>query len=329
MLASRSRFWLRASAAFLLLATAGGVVFYFRPLQVNDAFIRYRLWKAHVRSHYVLVDGYDLHYFEAPPTFGSGPGIPLLLIHGLGSRGEDWAPMIPALATQGFHVYAPDLLGFGRSPQPDVDYSISLQERTVVDFMQAVHLAHADVGGWSMGGWVALKLTADHPALVDRLMVYDSAGIYFPPTFEASLFVPTDGAGLTRLSEQLSPVAKPLPAFVQRAAIARLDSYRMPIERSVAAMENGHDLLDFRLYRIAKPTLIVWGSLDHLIPVSVGEEMHRDIPGSSLLLIPGCGHLAPSECSAPVLKGTIDFLKSPPLEESLDRRAGGKLHHTE
>jgi len=317
---------LRATAAgILLILVAGGLTFYFQPLQVNDAVIRYHLWRSHVHSRYVQVDGYDLHYFDAPPTVHTSPEVPLLLIHGLGSRSEDWSPMIPTLAAQGFHVYAPDLLGYGRSPSPDVDYSISLQERTVVDFLNAVHIAHADVGGWSMGGWIALKLTLDHPDRVDRLIVYDSAGVYFPPTFDASLFVPVDDAGLTRLATQLSPIAKPLPAFVARAAIARLARMERPIRRSVTSMELGHDLLDFQLYRIDKPTLIVWGAEDHLIPVAVGLEIHRDIPDSSLLVIPNCGHLAPGECAAPVLKGTIDFLKAPDADRLsvLDGMPGG------
>ena len=103
--------------------------------------------------------------------------------------------MIPALAAKGFHVYVPDLLGYGRSPKPDVDYSISLEEQTVAQFMQAVHVARADVGGWSMGGWVAMKLALDHPEMVDRLVVYDSAGVYFPATFEPELFTPDGCCG--------------------------------------------------------------------------------------------------------------------------------------
>ena len=99
---------------------------------------------------------------------------------GRGLGGDD-----AGLAAQGFHVYVPDLLGYGRSPKPDVDYSISLEEKTVVEFMQAVHVPRADVGGWSMGGWIAMKLALDHPEMVDRLVVYDSAGVYFPATLAA------------------------------------------------------------------------------------------------------------------------------------------------
>jgi len=310
-----------------MLAVVAGGTFYWQPLRVNDEVIRFHLWRQHVKSEYVQVDGYRIHYFEAEPKPGlrkSEGDKALVLVHGLGSRGEDWSPMIPTLAAQGFHVYVPDLLGYGRSPQPDVDYSIPLQEKTVVDFMHALGLRHADVGGWSMGGWVALKMTVDHPEMVDRLVVYDAAGVYFPPTFEASLFVPRDAAALARLQAMLTPAPKPLPGFVERAAIRKLTRNGWVIERGVESMESGKDLLDFQLPRIQQPVLIVWGTEDRLIPLTVGEEMQQKIAGSSLLVVDGCGHLAPGECSKPVLKGTVEFLKAEPAVRGLVLEVAGK-----
>ena len=299
-------------ATLAVLAAALGLWFYLDPLFFADLSLRNHLRKQHVESEWAEVDGYRIHFYEALPPRGA-PGTPLLLLHGLGSRGEDWSGMIPTLAAQGFHVYVPDLLGYGRSPRPDVDYSISLQEKIIVDFMQAVHLDHADVGGWSMGGWIALKLTVDHPALVDRLIAYDAAGIYFPPTFNASLFTPTDGAGLHHLIDMLTPKPMSLPPFVQRAALRRLAENAPIIDRSVNSMTSGHDLLDFELGHIHQPTLIVWGKQDRLIPLSVGQTMQRDIPGASLFVLDGCGHLAPQDCAKPIVKETVEWLKADPV----------------
>ncbi len=272
--------------------------------------MRFHLWRAGVKSDYVEAGGYRLHYFEASPA--GGGGTPLVLVHGLGARGEDWAAMIPALAARGFHVYVPDLLGYGRSPKPDVDYSISMEEQIVVDFMQVVHVPRADVGGWSMGGWVAMKLALDHPEMVDRLAIYDSAGVYFPATWEADLFTPTDVAGVRKLMAMLLPNPQPLPEFAAEAALRKLQRNAWVIKRSMVAMTNGRDLLDFRLYQISQPMLIVWGSKDDLIPLSTGERIHRSVPQSVLNIIDGCGHLAPSECAVPVTESTVDFFRSEP-----------------
>ncbi len=304
------KFALRVVAVLVLVVVAAGLVFYRYPLWVADQQIRFRLWRAGVKSDYVESGGYKLHYFEASPA--GGAGTPLVLVHGLGARGEDWAAMIPALAAQGFHVYVPDLLGYGRSPKPDVDYSISLQEQTVAQFMQTMHVPRADVGGWSMGGWVAMKLALDHPEMVDRLVIYDSAGTYFPATWEPDLFTPVDLAGVGKLVAILSPKARPLPNFAAEAALRKLEGNAWVLRRSMTSMTSGRDLLDFRLYQISQPMLIVWGAQDELIPLSVGEAIHKNVPQSVLNIVDGCGHLAPAECARPVVEGTVAFLKAEP-----------------
>src|ERR1700677_1630584 len=302
---------LRLIAVVVVFAVAAGCVFYFYPLWVSDQQIRLRLWREGVRSEYAMVDGYRLHYFEASPPDGTA-GVPLLLVHGLGARSEDWGAMIPALAAQGFHVYVPDLLGYGRSQKPDVSYSISLQEQTVAQFMQVVHVPRADVGGWSMGGWVVMKLALDHPEMVDRLIVYDSAGVYFPATFGPELFTPSDPAGVRKLIAMLTPIPRKVPDFAAEAMVRKLQANAWVVNRSTASMINGRDLLDFRLHNISQPMLIVWGSKDELIPLASGETIHRSVPQSVLNIIEGCGHLAPSECAKPVLEGTVQFLRAQP-----------------
>jgi len=312
------KFALRVVALLVLVAVAAGLIFYWYPLWVADQQIRFHLWREGVKSEYVEAGGYRLHYFEALPANGQA-GTPLVLVHGLGARGEDWAAMIPALAAQGFHVYVPDLLGYGRSPKPDVDYSISLEEQTVAQFMQAVHVPRADVGGWSMGGWIVMKLALDHPEMVDRLVIYDSAGVYFPATWEPELFTPADVVGVKKLMAMLSPMPRPLPNFAAEAALRKLERNAWVIRRSMTAMTNGRDLLDFRLYQISQPMLIVWGAQDELIPLSAGEAIHKSVPQSVLDIVEGCGHLAPAECPRPVIEGTVDFLKAEPAMRGGER----------
>ncbi len=302
-------------SVLFVFAAAAALTFYFNPLWVNDQIVRLRLSRNGVRSSFVEVDGFRIHVLEAHPGHpGNGLRRPLVLIHGLGGHAEDWSAMMPALAAQGFDVYAPDLLGYGRSPRPDIAYTITDEEQMMVDFLHARQLTDVDLGGWSMGGWIAAKLTLDHPELVSRLALYDAAGSYFVPTYDASLFTPSDAAGLARLSALLTPHPRPLPGFIARAALRRLHENAWVIRRSLAAMTNGRELLDFRLHRITQPTLIVWGSDDRLIPPTSGERMHRAIGSSALLLITGCGHMAPAECSDPVTRATAAFFTSqPPL----------------
>ena len=313
---------LRVAGAVLLIAITAGAVFYFAPLWVNDQHIRFGLWRMRVRSEYVDAGRYHIHYFEAAPPDGSA-GIPLLLVHGLGSRAEDWGGMIPTLAAEGFHVYAPDLLGYGRSAKPDVAYSVGLEEGVVVDFMRAVGLQRTDVDGWSMGGWIAAKMALDHPEMVNRLVLDDSAGLKYQVSFNSTAFVPTDKASLDRLIALLTPKPPTMPEFVMRATLRKAKREGKIIQQSMDAMLSGRDLLDGLLSNIAQPTLIAWGTEDKLIPMSIGERMHREIPNSVFDGIVGCGHLAPAECSKPVLAGTIQFLKAQPAMQGGEQMLPG------
>jgi pimeloyl-ACP methyl ester carboxylesterase len=319
----KARLWL-AGTVLLLFAFVAGGTFYWNPLWVNDQQIRYRLWRAGVRGEYIFVDGHRIHTFEAVPPDGT-LGKPLLLLHGLGSRGEDWAPLIPGLAAAGFHVYAPDLLGYGRSEKPQWPCcSIQVEEDIVLHFIQATGMAGADsagapkpidLAGWSMGGWIAAKLALDEPEFFDRLVLYDSAGLTIHTNFPRDSFVPADAAGLGRLMALLMPHPRTLPGFVARATLRRLKSNGRIVQQTMDSMDTGASLLDARLGSIPQPTLIVWGAEDKLIPISIGETMHREITHSVFEGVEGCGHLAPSQCAKPVLAGTIQFLKAnPPMQ---------------
>ena len=303
-------------AVVVLLVVVGGIAFYEHPLWVEQQRTHFGLFLARVQSNYVMTPEGRVHYYEAEPRFAPGHGIPVVLVHGLADRDESWAPMMKRLKRAGFHVYAPDLLGYGRSPKPeDSDYSISTQEQFVADFIQSLGLQKTDVGGWSMGGWVALKLALDHPEMVDRVAVYDSAGLKPQGVSPAMMFNPSTPEDINRLLATMEPEAKPLPGFVARDAVRRFQAGQEITDKSVAAMGTGKDLLDARLPTLTQPLLIVWGSADQLTPLSAGKAMHGLVPTSELDIVEGCGHLAPLRCSSAVAGATADFFKSNPVPQ--------------
>jgi len=301
--------WLLAVGSFGLVVA---LTVYLQPLWVQRQAIHFGLFLDHVQSNYVMTPQGRVHYYEGQADV-SGGGVPLVLLHGLGDRGEAWAPMIKRLKAAGFHVYAPDLLGYGRSPKPaGSDYSIAAQEQFVVDFLQALGLQKTDLAGWSMGGWVVLKLALDHPDMVDRVVVYDAAGIRYDTSFPRTIFHPTDPAALHRLQLLLEPASTPLPDFVARGALRTFAAQQWVIDRGMDSMFTGRDLVGDRLSGFTPPLLIVWGSEDRLIPLSVAEQMHTLDPRSELDVVQGCGHLAPGLCSATVAAATVAFLQANP-----------------
>jgi pimeloyl-ACP methyl ester carboxylesterase len=287
------------------------VAYFVRPVWVMRQGTHLGLFLSRVQSNYVLTPEGRVHYYEAEPRI-SGGGIPLVLVHGLADRDEAWAPMLKRLKRAGFHVYAPDLLGYGRSPRPqDGDYSMGGEEKFVYDFIQALGLQKTDLGGWSMGGWISLKLALDHPDIVDRVVVYDAAGLRFQLNNPKALFEPQTTDDVQRLFSIMEPDAKPLPVYVRRGVLRAFQQDQSTIDRNLSSMKES-DLLEPALPSLTEPLLIVWGADDHLIPLSVGKQIHQLVPKSELDILAGCGHLAPNSCSARAAQATADFLKANP-----------------
>jgi len=162
----------RLALIALLVAAALLVVAYLRPVAVLREAGELWLRLSGVHSRYARAGAFELRYLEA----GSGP--PLVLVHGLGSNAlQDWGRLVAPLARR-YHVYAPDLPGFGRSERPKgADYSIPMQVEALRAFLAAVGVSRARVAGISMGGWIVARLAGEHPELVERLVVVASAGM--------------------------------------------------------------------------------------------------------------------------------------------------------
>ncbi|HEV2579188.1 MAG TPA: alpha/beta hydrolase [Acidobacteriaceae bacterium] len=302
----------RIVLAVLVLAVLLAVAFFVRPIWVTRQATHFGLFLSHVQSNYVLTPEGRVHYYEAEPRIPGG-GTPIVLVHGLGDRDEAWAPMLKRLKRAGFHVYAPDLLGYGRSPKPqDGDYSVNGETKFVYDFIQALGLQKTDVGGWSMGGWIALKLALDHPDVVDRVVVYDPAGLRFNISEPRKLFEPQTTDDVQRLFSVMEPDAKPIPNYVRRDLLRAIQNMQWTVDKNLSSMTE-NDLLTNRVSSLSEPLLIVWGADDKLIPLSVGQQMHQLVPSSELDILAGCGHLAPNRCSARAAQATADFLKANPV----------------
>lgn len=302
----------RLVLVLLVLGVLLGITFYVRPLWVMKQGTHFGLFLSRVQSNYVLTPEGRVHYYEAEPRIPGG-GIPIVLVHGLGARDEEWAPMLKRLKRAGFHVYAPDLIGYGRSPKPqDGDYSISGQSKFIYDFIQALGLQKTDLGGWSMGGWIALRLALDHPELIDRVVIYDSAGTRFDIQNPKKLFEPQTTDDVQKLFSTLEPKAPALPTFMRRDLLRAIQGNQPTIDRNLSSMTE-NDLLESRLPSLSEPLLIVWGADDGLIPVAVGQQIHQLVPNSELDILAGCGHLAPNRCSSRAASATADFLKANPV----------------
>ncbi len=255
-------------------------------------------------SKEILVFGQKIQYVEA----GSGPTV--ILLHGLGGSSQVWQFNIAALAEK-YHVVVPDQIGFGKSDKPFVNYRI----RTYVDFLdqfcKQLKIERATLVGNSMGGWIAAMFTASFPDRVDKLVLEDAAGYAPPKDFDTRVYWglnPTTREGMkVLLAKVFYSKAFQTDAFIDQSIAARLaagDGYT--INSVTESIVRGEDFLDDIAKTIKRPTLIIWGRQDGLVPLAEGERFNKDIAGSKMIVIDQCGHVPniekPGEFNAAVLK---------------------------
>lgn len=290
----------------LLLAIVAVVAFvYFRPMSVYFGARKLYLAAIGVRGHDVQVGPYKIHYLV------KGDGPPLVLVHGVAMRADDWAPLYGALART-HRVYALDLLGYGDSDKPrNADYSVGMQSEVVRGFMDAMKLRQADVMGASMGGWVALKFASQHPERVRRLVLVSSGGFAFETTLNELSFSAQDIDQLRASLLLQSDRADLLPEFVLRDFL-RLSKQKAWVVRSaMRSMLQGRDALDGNVQRVTMPVLIVWGTADRIVPFRLAAAMQKEMPQARVVPLRDCGHLAVFECRAEALPPIVEFLGQP------------------
>ena len=106
----------------------------------------------------------------------AGAGKPLLLVHGFGASIGHWRKNIPILADGGYRVFAIDLLGFGGSAKPPLDYSMDLWQEMLRDFWEANIGEPTVFVGNSIGALLSLMMVADYPDIAAGAILINSAG---------------------------------------------------------------------------------------------------------------------------------------------------------
>jgi pimeloyl-ACP methyl ester carboxylesterase len=243
---------------------------------------------------FITVFGAKVHYVDA------GTGSPVILLHGLADDIGVWESVIPALAAK-HRVIALDQIGFGRSDKPLLSYRVTTFVDFLDGFLNELKIDRASVVGNSLGGWVAADFALAHPDRVDRLVLCDAAGY----AAVAKNMNPRALSALRLASRDDIRYLGPLTfhdkrfyedvdlAFKQRVTAG--DSYT--VKQVLESMVRGEDVLDGRVGAIHRPTLILWGRDDKLIPLSFAERFHKEIGGSRLEIIDNCGHMPQVESS--------------------------------
>ena len=218
----------------------------------------------------------------------------LVLIHAFPLSGAMWEHVRRSLRDAADPILAPSLPGFGGTAVPRGDPTMDDYADSVVAAMDAAKIERAAVAGLSMGGYVAFALWRRHRRRIDRLFLADTraeadsdeardkrlrlAALIREHGIEALLKTPPPW--LRKGSPHWDPLLKMIrgqtPDGVAQGSIAMADR---PDSRP-------------DLPTIDVPTAVVVGEEDEITPLEMSQAMVDQIPGATLSIIPGAGHIS-------------------------------------
>jgi pimeloyl-ACP methyl ester carboxylesterase len=234
----------------------------------------------------------------------------ILLLHGLGGYAERWSNAMPFLAKK-FHLYVPDMIGYGQSDKPTADYTPEYFVKFVFDFMEAVGIKNTVMMGTSLGGQVVIECAATQLPTIKKIILISPAGIMrkSTPTLDAytmAALYPSKETVKTAYQMMVGPGKQVSEISIERfiTNMSRPNA-KMAFLSTLLGLKNAPDIYD-KLEKITVPTMLIWGKEDNLIPFEYSQQFILSINNCKFVPMEGCGHSpyveAPEKFSELVIK---------------------------
>ncbi len=229
------------------------------------------------------IDSIPVSYAE----WGVKSDTALVMLHGWGANKELFNRSA-VLCSSKYYVVAPDMPGFGSTPEPPTDWSVDDYTDCMIKFIASLGLKKVILLGHSFGGRVIIKMANRNnlPFEITNIIFVDAAGIR-PEKSESQL-----------KKERVIKFGKKLiennPRLLNKLQeLTGSEDYRnaTPLMRKVLVNVVNEDLTDL-LPNIKPETLLIWGTLDTATPISDAEKMEQLIPNAGLAKIEGAGHFS-------------------------------------
>lgn len=261
---------------------------------------------------------------------GDRADTPVVLIHGIGRSMEDWAPQFPLLS-EGHRLIAMDLPGSGFTQRCASPTSLVLLAQSVLATLDELgEHRPLHVLGNSLGGAVAQQLSALAPERVASLVLVSSAGfgkelalpLRLLSTRFLGRFMATHPTKLTALmGERMLYATREFatPSRVDHALAVGRNPGNAEVmwetARALATARGGvrHEWrapLTAQVAAAGKPTLLIWGDRDRVLPARHLEAARRSLPHASSHLFVGTGHLPQVERADEFATLVLDFIAS-------------------
>jgi 2-hydroxy-6-oxonona-2,4-dienedioate hydrolase len=277
----------------------------FRPVRVRAT--------KHAQHDAIVLGSVRLRYVDVRPATEQGP--PLVLLHGIASRIEEYEDIIDRLRARR-RIIVMDLPGNGYSDKPERPYTLAFLEDSVLALLDSLRVNEADLAGGSLGGHLVLRLGHRAPERFRRLAPWAPAGAWQPMRALGLLLKPW-------LSTLFWPFVwvqsrfwyHPKWAGRRSALLEAFAHYREIHTPGFVRMyfDIAREQVETSLFPIApsieQPTLVLWGDQDHAL--GMGEGVRRLVsllPDARLRVLHGARHALANEAPDELAREVDAFL---------------------
>lgn len=263
-----------------------------------------------LEKHIWMWQGYQIQYTVM------GTGKPLVLIHGFGASIGHWRKNIPVLAAAGYRVFALDLLGFGGSDKPELDYTLELWQQQLKEFWDT-HISEPTIFvGNSIGALLSLMVVTEYPAIAAGGVLINCAGglnhrpdeLNLPLRIVMGIFTKFVSSKITgpllfnlirqkpRIRRTLTQVYRDRDAITEELVdllyTPSCDPGAQRVFASVLTAPPGPSPTEL-LPKVERPLLVIWGEEDPWTPIAGAAiyqqqcETGKDV---EFVTIPNAGH---------------------------------------
>ncbi len=234
---------------------------------------------------------------EIPVNYiDEGEGEIILLLHGWGANITLYRSIIDTLK-KNRRVIAPDMPGFGKTPEPPAAWCVDDYVDFVLKFIASFDIKKLSVVVHSFGGRVFFKMNAREnlPFTIDRAVLIDSAGILPKKTFWQKVSLRCYKLGRAFMSTKVMHFLYPDAVEDMRRKRGSSDyNNATPLMRATLVKVVNEDLEPL-MGLVKCPTLLIWGDLDTATPIEDARRMERLIADAGLVVCEGAGHFSYAE----------------------------------
>ena len=250
-----------------------------------------------------------------------GKGRPVVLIHGFPLSDEMYEYQYEALAKAGFRAIGITMRGFGHSDKPGDGYNYDTYADDIKSVLDQLHLDNVVLGGFSMGGAIAIHyMGRHHGAHVGKLALFAAAAPCWTkqPDFPYGFFTKDDINGLIALAgvnrpalyeafgQKFTATSTSLPAGIGAwLGVINLQASGYAVEQMLMVLRDADERENLKTIKVS--TLILQGRQDHIVSYELAEQLNKAIPNSKLVPFENSGHALFVEEMDKFNKELIDF----------------------